>query len=94
MYILHSLHRHAPSFRDLINFLNLLKELLHLISFGTSSQIFGQNILRTLSHSEQFLCFLLLIDYYARTISKMFFIISGAIPFLIMDFCHKDLQVF
>ena len=79
MYILHSLHRHAPSFRDLINFLNLLKELLHL---------------RTISHNEQFLCFLLLIDYYARTISKMFFIVSGAIPFLIIDFCHKDLQVF
>ena len=94
MHVLLSLHRHASGFRDLINFLNLLKELLHLMLFGTSSQIFGQNILRTISDNERFLCFLLLIDYYARTISKMFFIVSGAIPFLIIDFCHKDLQVF
>ena len=31
----------ALVFHDLINFLNLLKQLLFLIIFGTSSQIFG-----------------------------------------------------
>ena len=41
MYVLHSLQGHASGFHDLINFLNLLKKLLYLILFGTSSQIFG-----------------------------------------------------
>ena len=31
MYVLHSLQRHVSGFQDLINFLNLLKELLYLI---------------------------------------------------------------
>ena len=33
--------RNVSSFHNLINFLNLLKELLQLLLFGTSSQIFG-----------------------------------------------------
>ena len=33
MYVLHSLQGHASGFHDLINFLNLLKELLYLILF-------------------------------------------------------------
>ena len=36
MYVLHCLHEHASSLHDLINFLNLLKESLYLILFGTS----------------------------------------------------------
>ena len=58
MYVLHSLQEHASGFHDLINFLNSLKELPYLILFGTSSQIFGQDILLTVSHNEWFLCFL------------------------------------
>ena len=45
MYVLHSLQGHASGFEDLINFLNLLKELLYLILFGRSSQIFGPRYL-------------------------------------------------
>ena len=41
MYVLHSLDGHASSLHGLINFLNLLKESLYLILFGTSSQILG-----------------------------------------------------
>ena len=37
MYVL----GHDYSFHDLINFLNLLNELLYLLLFGTNSQIFG-----------------------------------------------------
>ena len=40
MYVLHNLQGHTSSFRDLINFLNLLAELLYLILLGRSSQIF------------------------------------------------------
>ena len=58
MYVLHSLQGHASGFHDLINFLNLLKELLYLILFGTSSQIFWPRFLPTVSHNERFLCFL------------------------------------
>ena len=36
MEVLHSLQGHASVFHELINLLNLLKELLHLILFGTS----------------------------------------------------------
>ena len=53
MHVLHCLQRLASDFHDLINFLNLLKELLYLTLFGTSSQIFGRRYL-----TEQFLCFL------------------------------------
>ena len=59
MYVLHSLQGHASGFHDLINFLNLLKELLCLILFGTSSQFLGQDILWTVSHNEHFLFSLL-----------------------------------
>ena len=45
MYVLHSLQGSASDFHDSINFLNLLKELLYLILFGTSSQIFGPRYL-------------------------------------------------
>ena len=48
MYVLHSLQGHASGFHDLINFLNLIKdvkELLYLILFGTSSQNFGPRYL-------------------------------------------------
>ena len=48
MFVSHSLQEHVSGFQDLINFLNLLKELLYLMLFGTSSQA---------SHNEQFLCF-------------------------------------
>ena len=41
MYVLHSLQRHASGFHDLINFLNLLKELLYLVLFGARSHILG-----------------------------------------------------
>ena len=41
MYVLHSLQGHASGFDDLIDFLNLVKELLYFTLFGTSSQIFG-----------------------------------------------------
>ena len=58
MSVLHSLQGSASGFRDLINFLDLLKELLYLILFGKSSQTFGQDILLTVSHNERFLCFL------------------------------------
>ena len=37
MYVLHSMQGHASGFHDLINFLDLLKELLYLILFGISS---------------------------------------------------------
>ena len=53
MYVLHNLQGHAFGFNDLAKFLNLIKELLYLILFGTSSQI-----LRTVRQNEQFLCFL------------------------------------
>ena len=53
MHVLHCLQGHASGFHELINFLNLLKELLYLILFGTSSQIFGPRYL-----PELFLCFL------------------------------------
>ena len=55
MYVLHSLQGHASGFHDLINFLNLLKELYYL---AQAPRILGQNILRTVSHNERFLCFL------------------------------------
>ena len=58
MSVLHSLQGPASGFCDLINFLDLLKELLYLILFGKSSQTFGQDILLTVSHNERFLCFL------------------------------------
>ena len=45
MYVLQSLQGHASGFHELINFLNLLKELLHLILCGTISQIFGPRYL-------------------------------------------------
>ena len=45
MYVLHSLQRHASGFHDLINFLNLLKEILYLILIDTSSQSFGPRYL-------------------------------------------------
>ena len=45
IYSLHSLQGHASGLRDLINLLNLLKELLYLILLGTSSQIFGPRYL-------------------------------------------------
>ena len=45
MYVLHSLQGHASGFHNLINFLNLLKELLYLILFRTSFQIFGPRYL-------------------------------------------------
>ena len=41
MSVLHSLQEHASGFHDLINFINLPKEFLYFILFGTSSQIFG-----------------------------------------------------
>ena len=37
MYVLHSMQGHASGFHDLINFLDLPKELLYLILFGISS---------------------------------------------------------
>ena len=43
MYVSHSLQGHG--FHDLINFLNLLKESLYLILFGTNSSIFGPRYL-------------------------------------------------
>ena len=58
MYALHSLQGHASGFHDLMNFLNLLKELLYLILFGTSSQNLVQDILRSGKYNEQFLYFL------------------------------------
>ena len=45
MYVLHSLQGHASGFDDLIDFLNLVKELLYFTLFGTSSQIFGSRYL-------------------------------------------------
>ena len=45
MYVLHNLQGHASAFHDLISSLNLLKELLYLILFGTRSQIFGPRYL-------------------------------------------------
>ena len=45
MHLLRSLQGHASRFHDLINLLNLLKELLYLILLGTSSQIFGPGYL-------------------------------------------------
>ena len=44
MYALHSLQGHASGFHDLINFLDLFKELFYLI-FGTSSQSLGARYL-------------------------------------------------
>ena len=58
MYVLHSLQGHASGFHDLINFLNLLKELLSLILFAQAPRFLGQDILLTVSHNERFLCFL------------------------------------
>ena len=63
MYALHSLQGHASGFHDLMNFLNLLKESLYLILFGTSSQNLVQDILRSVRHNEKFLCFLSQIYY-------------------------------
>ena len=89
MYVLHSLQGHASGFHDLINFLNLLKELLYLILYGTSSQIFGSRYLTD--------CKPLWTDFMFPVLnwlqddlklnagfcsSKMSFIISRAIPFL------------
>ena len=36
---------YVTGFHDLTNFLNLLKELIYLTLFGTSSQIFGPRYL-------------------------------------------------
>ena len=57
MCVLHSLEGHAFGFHDLINFLNLLKELQDIKLFGT--RFLGQDILLTVSHNELFVCFLL-----------------------------------
>ena len=58
MYVLHSLQGHASGFHDLINFLNLLKELLYLYHFAQAPRFLDQDILRTVTHNEQFSCFL------------------------------------
>ena len=58
MYVLHSLQGHVSGFHDLINFLNLLKELLYLIYLAQALRFLGQDILQTVSHNEQFLYFL------------------------------------
>ena len=54
MYVLHSLQRHASGFHDLINFLNLLKEILYLILLAPAPRVLGQDILLTISHNEIF----------------------------------------
>ena len=59
MYALHSLQVHASGFHDLINFLNLLKELLYLIYYlAQAPRFLGHDILLTVSQNERFLCFL------------------------------------
>ena len=46
MNVLHSLQGHASGFHELINFLNSLKEIEHLILFGKNSQILGPRYFR------------------------------------------------
>ena len=46
MIVLHSLQGHASGFHELINFLNSLKEIEHLILFGKNSQILGPKYFR------------------------------------------------
>ena len=48
----------ASGFHNLIIFSNMLKELLTYYYLAQAPKFLGQDILRTVNHNEQILCFL------------------------------------
>ena len=81
MNVLQTLQEHAFGFHDLINFLNLLKKnYCTWYYLAQAVRFFGQDILGILSHNEQRLQYL----------SKIYFIISGTIPFLTLGWHLKN----